>query len=133
MRFCHIVRATSAVKRGYTMLKLHIIANLLDASQRLVSLNKPSEAEYRSLRNYMKNKKPLVKAEENWIEWKEDMITIRPGREHAWLDRCVEHVLRLLHCRLVEVCVFDFSDDERFKADIYGIVNILPAGVFIFC
>lgn len=40
------------------------------------------------------------------------MITLRRGREYAWLDDAIEHLLRLLHCRLIEL-IFRSSETRR--------------------
>lgn len=63
----------------------------------------PTDAEYRSLRNYCNYEKPLSERDEAWIRCKEDMVTLRPGRDHAWLDRTIEAALRLFKCNLMKV------------------------------
>lgn len=60
-------------------------------------MNRPSKADWRSVDNYLFTNKPLKKVEMNFISCKEDLITLRPGREHAWLDIGVENALRWLH------------------------------------
>lgn len=45
----------------------------------------------------------LFEEESGFIYEKEDLITIRPGREHAWLDSIVERMLRVFRCRLTTV------------------------------
>jgi hypothetical protein len=30
-------------------------------------------------------------------------VTLRAGREHAWLDSSIENVLKWFHCSLLEV------------------------------
>jgi hypothetical protein len=42
-------------------------------------------------------------SEKSYIYHKEDLITLRPGREHAWLDTIIERSLKALHCRFLEV------------------------------
>jgi hypothetical protein len=46
---------------------------------------------------------PLDPPEQSWVQWKEDLVTLRPGREHAWLDSIIEHILRWMNCKLVNV------------------------------
>ena len=41
--------------------------------------------------------------EMSFIYEKEDLITLRPGREYAWLDSIVERVLRDFRCRFTVV------------------------------
>ena len=80
-----------------------LVARLIGAAQQLVALNRPSRSEYNSVENYFHNTQPLRKEEQSWIQCKEDLVTLRPGREHAWLDTGIEHLLRWTHCRLIEV------------------------------
>jgi hypothetical protein len=54
--------------------------------------------------NFINNRQPLVPSEQSFIYCKEDLITLRPGREHAWLDCAVERLLRISRCRTIQVC-----------------------------
>ena len=69
-----------------------------------MSFNKPGSGDYRSVETYINNNKPLVEDEGSYIYLKEDIVTLRAGREHAWLDTGVERMLRAINCKLVEVC-----------------------------
>ena len=85
------------------MLNFPVSATLLGAARNMTSMNRPTTSEYRSVNNWMLNEKPVEVAERKFTQWKEDLVTLRPGREHAWLDVSVEHLLRWLHCDLIEV------------------------------
>ena len=78
-------------------------ANLLTASQQMMAFNKPAEADRQNVGRYLWNRKPLVEVEASWIRHKEDLITLRAGRERAWLDGIVEGFLKLCHCKLIDV------------------------------
>lgn len=71
----------------------------------MMAFNRPASSDYESVGQYMNNRKPLCEEEASWIYHKEDMVALRAGREHAWLDDVVEGLLRLCHGRLVEVSV----------------------------
>ena len=45
----------------------------------------------------------LYEEESEFVYEKEDLITIRPGREHAWLDSIIERILQYTRCRLTRV------------------------------
>lgn len=79
-------------------------AKLVTSAKELTSSSRPSDSSYRSFRNFFSNTRPLCQRDESWIECKEDMLTLRRGREHAWLDDTVEYVLKVINCRLIEVC-----------------------------
>jgi hypothetical protein len=68
-----------------------------------MGFNRPGKAEHCSLINYVEGQKPVYESESEYIYCKEDLITLRPGREHAWLDRSIEKFLQLAHCRPLEV------------------------------
>ena len=50
----------------------------------------------------MNNERPVARAQFNFIYRKEDLVTLRPGREHAWLDSQVEKLLKACDGRLVQ-------------------------------
>ncbi|MCJ1228643.1 hypothetical protein MMC12_005304 [Toensbergia leucococca] len=77
-------------------------AKVLCAAQQLMAFNKPAEADYVSVERYIHGQQPLVEEEASYIYRKEDMITLRPGREHAWLDAFIERLLRTINCQFVE-------------------------------
>jgi hypothetical protein len=68
---------------------------LLLNAQQLAAANKPPERDYNSVANFMHYKKPLLQGDDNFIYNKEDLVTLRPGRESAWLDATVEKILKL--------------------------------------
>lgn len=80
-------------------------ANLLDVAQRMIAMHRPSQGDYASVLNFMENRTPLIQPEGDWVYREEDLITLRAGREHAWLDSGIEKVLKWLHCDLLEVCL----------------------------
>ncbi|KAL9105913.1 MAG: hypothetical protein Q9227_008972 [Pyrenula ochraceoflavens] len=71
-------------------------------TQKMMAFNRPASSDYQSVVNYVSDQRPVATAERAWVYWKEDMITLRPGREHAWLDSGIEHILKWLHCSAVE-------------------------------
>ena len=82
----------------------HVIAELLLKGQSLKGLDKPTSRDYRSVLHFMENDGGQVYEEESgWVYDKEDLITLRPGREHAWLDGFLERVLKVCRCRLLRV------------------------------
>ena len=48
----------------------------------------------------------LYEEDMEFIYQKEDMVTLRPGREYAWLDGLLERVLRVLRCKLIRVSLY---------------------------
>ncbi|CAG8955482.1 hypothetical protein HYFRA_00010349 [Hymenoscyphus fraxineus] len=70
-------------------------AQLLATAGTLACFNPPSKYNYRNVRNYFDERKPLC-AEETYIKYKEDLLTLKPGREHSWLDASVEQLVQRL-------------------------------------
>jgi hypothetical protein len=66
---------------------------VLIKAQTLESFQKPSDRNYRSVRRYHHNEKPLMDAEMDSIRSKEDTVSLRSGREWASFDGGVETLL----------------------------------------
>ena len=93
------------MQRYTALLISDLTAELLLKTQGLKTLEKPSPRDYRSVLHFMENDGGQVCEEESgWVYDKEDLITLRPGREHAWLDGFLERMLRVCRCRLLRVC-----------------------------
>jgi hypothetical protein len=68
-----------------------------------VSFQKPTERDYTSVRHWFHNKVPLVDDEQEYIFWKEDVVTLRHGREWAGFDGMVEAMLHKMNGPLIQV------------------------------
>jgi hypothetical protein len=62
---------------------------------------------------YLYDKNPLRLEEQVWIQYREDLVTLRPGREHAWLDAAIERILKRLQFLQPLFC----SKDTKRKTD----------------
>ena len=71
------------------------IDEILLYAQQLIAANRPGERDYKSVKNFMWNKKPLMEGDAEFIHNKDDLVTLRPGRETAWLDILVEQILKI--------------------------------------
>ncbi|KAL9609024.1 MAG: hypothetical protein Q9167_006187, partial [Letrouitia subvulpina] len=86
--------------------KLYEYGQILLQAQQMVAMNKPSDRDHLSVQYFMENGfeengkpvRPLIKEDSEFVYRKEDLITLRPGRESAWLDAIVERVLKMIHC-----------------------------------
>lgn len=76
---------------------------LLIKARELVSFQRPTERDYQSVRNWFHSKAPLVEEEQAYILWKEDILTLRHGREWASFDGLVEQTLHKINCRPIRV------------------------------
>ncbi len=84
-----------------------MIAELLLKAQQLKALDRPSHRDYHSVLHFMENDGgQLYEEDMGFIYEKEDLVTLRPGREHAWLDGLLERILKVLRCRLTKASVF---------------------------
>ena len=45
----------------------------------------------------------LFQKDMEFIYEKEDLVTLRPGREYAWLDGLLERTLEVFRCKLIRV------------------------------
>lgn len=85
---------------------------LILKTREITLLQRPSTKDYRSVRSWFANHAPLIHGEAQYLKRKEDIITLRPGRECAGFDGFVERMLHLLDaslrklgCHVIRVCV----------------------------
>lgn len=69
----------------------------------LMSFQRPSNRDYRSVRHWIANENPLVPREQEFVQWREDIVTLRHGRECTGFDSLVEAVLQKMNCKLIRV------------------------------
>ncbi|EMR84825.1 hypothetical protein BcDW1_6439 [Botrytis cinerea BcDW1] len=82
---------------------LSTVDELLLRSQHVNAMNRPADSDYRSVERYIFDKKPLVDEEQGFIYEKNDLITLREGREGAYLDTMTERFLQIFHCAFLQV------------------------------
>ncbi|KAK5733769.1 hypothetical protein LTR17_009473 [Elasticomyces elasticus] len=97
-------------------LKFRDYASLLGTAHELMSFNRPADSEHQSVLNYMFNEAPIHDTESQYIYCKEDLVTLRPGRENSWLDRSIEKVLQPLNCSIVRY-LFCSKESQRKASD----------------
>jgi len=79
------------------------IDELLIKARELVSFQRPTDRDYRSVRTWLHNLRPIVEQEESYIELREDILSLRHGREWAGFDGMIESLLHKLNCKLIRV------------------------------
>ncbi|KAF2815129.1 uncharacterized protein BDZ99DRAFT_378427 [Mytilinidion resinicola] len=79
---------------GEIRTKLMEYDEVLIKARTLESFQRPSDRNYRSVRRYHHNTKPLMDSEMDSIRSKEDIISLRDGREWASFDGGVESMLQ---------------------------------------
>jgi hypothetical protein len=84
-------------------IKVNQYDELLIKARELVSFQKPTERDYTSVRHWFHNNAPLVDDEQEYIFWKEDIVTLRHGREWAGFDGMVEAMLHKMNGPLIQV------------------------------
>ena len=76
---------------------------ILIRARTLEAFQKPSERNYRSVRKYYTNEKPVMDAEMNSIRSKEDIVSLNNGREWASFDGAVESAIGFADDMLMKV------------------------------
>lgn len=84
---------------------------MLLKAKEVAGMQRPSKRDWRSVKNWIDNRKPLVEKERRFILRKEDLVTLRCGREGAGFESVVEQMLartdnfltKQLHCRVIKV------------------------------
>jgi hypothetical protein len=82
--------------------KLMEYDEILIKARELESFQRPSDRNYRSVRRYHHNTKPLMDAEMDSIRSKEDTVSLRNGREWASFDGFVESMLQNFDSRFLK-------------------------------
>ena len=73
-------------------------------ARELKAINPPSNRDYKSVLSFMENDEgQLYEKEMGYIYEKADLVSLRPGREHAWLDGMIETILKICRCGLLKV------------------------------
>jgi hypothetical protein len=83
--------------------KLGEYDELLIKAREIASFQRPSTRDYRSVRAWFHNVEPLVEKEAQFITLKEDIVSIRSGREWSTFDGWIESTLRRFDCPLLRV------------------------------
>ncbi|KAF2236189.1 hypothetical protein EV356DRAFT_498626 [Viridothelium virens] len=121
--------------------KFRDYASLLTVAQQLVSFNKPAASDYKSIINYMNQVAPVPKREAAWVRCREDLVTLRHRREHAWLDSGIEHLLKFLQQRMGAKEIIEYlfrSPETKQKCQGPGVyydherINNFASGIIIF-
>lgn len=77
--------------------KLKTYGELLIMSNNLANFDRPSRFDIQSLENFFRAKEPLFR-HERYIGCQSDMITLKAGRDDAWLDRVIMQLLVKYNC-----------------------------------
>ncbi|KAI9894817.1 MAG: hypothetical protein M1814_000036 [Vezdaea aestivalis] len=85
---------------------------LLQLGRDLRVFNRPSQHDHGNIATFFGNYNPLGIKEAQIFCNREDLITLRPGREHAWLDRVVEGCIRHIKWQCIRGLFFS-KDDLR--------------------
>ncbi|KAL8634804.1 MAG: hypothetical protein Q9228_007634, partial [Teloschistes exilis] len=76
--------------------------DILLKARALKAVDRPSNRDYQSVMSFMEaDEGQLYEAEMDFIYEKEDLVTLRPGRDHGWLDVLVERVLLYFRCKFL--------------------------------
>ncbi|KAF7682149.1 hypothetical protein GT037_001125 [Alternaria burnsii] len=102
-------RAKTTSKRAYIINEIRcstinaMADEMLSKARDLNAFQRPSKRDYRNFRTWFYNVKPLTNdSEEEFIMRKEDLVSLRHGREWSGFDGFVESCLRRVHCRLTQ-------------------------------
>ncbi|KAK5708886.1 hypothetical protein LTR17_020291 [Elasticomyces elasticus] len=115
--------------------KLMEYDKVLLTARKVHALQRPSRRDYKSVRDWFEWKNPLEDTEMEFIRRKEDLITLRDGRESASFDAFVERCVwsadcvlsRWCHCSIVQR-IFT-SAELRNKSDDIRMYHYAPQRV----
>ena len=67
---------------------------ILLKAKKVSALQRPAESDWRSVVNWIYSSGPLIESEQEFVRKREDLVTLRRGRECAGFDNLVERILR---------------------------------------
>ncbi|KAF2180528.1 hypothetical protein K469DRAFT_692727 [Zopfia rhizophila CBS 207.26] len=83
--------------------KLVLYDEILVKARELNGFQRPSKRDYRSVRTWFVNEKPLSDVkEESFIKQREDIISLRLGREWGGFDGLIETILQKMRCPMIQ-------------------------------
>ncbi|KAF4539856.1 uncharacterized protein LTHEOB_9668 [Lasiodiplodia theobromae] len=90
---------------------------LLIKAKKLASFQRPSDRDYYSVRNFHYRFGPLVEDDEEYIKHREDLISLKAGREWAGFDGFVENTVFKLSKIFPKIKNIFCDDDLRRRTD----------------
>ncbi|KAJ9638277.1 hypothetical protein H2199_006964 [Coniosporium tulheliwenetii] len=93
--------------------------DMLIRARDLGAFQRPSKRDYQSVRSFYHNYGPLAQTEAECIRHREDIVTLRQGREWAGFDGFIEKSLQKIDCKLVRY-LFCNADLRRKTTDPDG-------------
>ncbi|KAL8720868.1 MAG: hypothetical protein Q9225_002347 [Loekoesia sp. 1 TL-2023] len=113
--------------------KLYQYGQILLQAHQMVSMSKPAARDHLSVQNFLENGvqekgkcvRPLMQADSDFIFRKEDLVTLRPGRESAWLDAFVERFLKMINCKPVQTLLL-------VRILLQGKSSIMPVDILLY-
>ncbi|GAB1736832.1 hypothetical protein NU219Hw_g8860t1 [Hortaea werneckii] len=106
---------------------------LILKTREMTLLQRPSTKYYRSVRSWFANHAPLIHGEAQYLKHKEDIVTLRPGRECAGFDGFVERMLHLLDKLFITQELQEKTTDPRLQyyapARVDKLVGFIITGV----
>jgi hypothetical protein len=110
-------------------IKVNQYEELLFNARELNSFQRPSERDHQSVRNWFHNMAPLVDEEQDYIPWKEDIVTLRHGREWTSFDGMVEAMLSKIDSPPIRVSNLHISDPKALLKTRSGSFGPMIRGV----
>ncbi|KAL9120681.1 MAG: hypothetical protein Q9187_002766 [Circinaria calcarea] len=99
---------------------------LLQQAHQLIAMNKPPNRDYNSVCNFMTAKRPLLAKDAAFIKEKEDLITLRPGRETSFVDAFVERMLQTCPYKPIQNVFASESQDHRRQNTLFHQISYQP-------
>jgi hypothetical protein len=93
---------------GFVVLYLiSSVDDLLLKAREIAGFRKPSRGDYKSVKQWFFDNNPLLEAagETEFINYKEDMVTLHQGREWAAFDGVFISLLRWFDAGFIQVCL----------------------------
>jgi hypothetical protein len=82
--------------------------DMLFKAREVAAFRKPSDGDHRNVKQWVWDNKPLldINNESDFVDWKNDLVTLQPKREWAAIDGILFTLLRRFHVVFIQVSLY---------------------------
>jgi hypothetical protein len=88
--------------------------DMLFKARDVAAIRKPSDGDHRNVKQWIWDNKPLLEVgdEADFVNWRDDLVTLQPKREWAAIDGILFTFLRWFNVGFIQVCLYRSSRSQ---------------------
>jgi hypothetical protein len=107
-RSCWNTVSRSTLHHSASEVRLTLGADeMLFKARDVAAIRKPSDGDHRNVKQWLWDNKPLLEVgdEADFVNWRDDLVTLQPKREWAAIDGILFTLLRWFNVGFIQVCL----------------------------